>query len=359
MHLRITEPLISLPISLLVKINFFRRLATLLEAGVHLPQALLVLSESIEYPSAQEVISGVGQRVYEGQSLHEALSCYPTVFNFMMIHMINVGQEAGALPLALKILAMHLETKQQFYKKIRAAALIPALTFFFFVSIMLVIFIVIMPLFSNIFESMQQEMPTITKWLMSVSEFLGSSKAVFVGFGIGALVVLVYRLMGRELRKRILDRTVLRTPGVYRLVVMSSSFSFFQSVAMLLEGGMQLVPALRISNEAVNNHILRAQLSVLVRSVASGNSLSQSLAQYQGPFSTLDIEAMIMVGEESGQLSSMLSRVAQDYKERTERTLSLYSTLFQPVVMIILGAFIALLIVAVYVPILTLSSAIS
>jgi len=356
---RITRPLIVLPMSLEAKIRFFERLATLLNAGIHLPQALSILAESFEFPAAQEMILDIESRVKGGQSLHDSLAAYPHLFSPMMIHMVNVGAEAGALPLSLNILAMHLKTKHQFYKKVRSAALLPVLTFLFFISIALVIFIVIMPLFSSMFESIGKEMPTITMWMMRVSNFLSSSKAVFFGLGIAVLAILIYRWIGKERRKTIVDRMVLKMPGISHLVVMSSSFSFFQSVAILLEGGMQLVPALKIGNETINNHILRAELKPLIRSVASGCSLSQALAAHNGPFSVPDIEAMITVGQESGQLPVVLTRVAHDYKERTERMLSFYSTLFQPLIMILLGLFIALLIVAVYIPILTLSSAIS
>lgn len=290
--------------------------------------------------------------------LHQALSYYPALFDSVMIHMVNAGQEAGALTLSLQILAQHLETKQNFYKKIRAAALLPVLSFFFFISIALVIFIVIMPLFIPIFESMQQEVPTLTQWLMQVSEFLRSFKVVAWTGALGSLLWLGYVVMGKKKRKQIIDKLALQVPGIRIITVYSATFSF-RSVATLLSGGVQLVPALHISKQAVNNAILREQLDDIKEAVAAGNSLQQALVLHPGPFSRPDIEAMVTVAEESGQLASMLATIADDQHERLERTLSLYSMLVQPCLMIILGVLIALLIVAVYIPILSLSYAIS
>ncbi len=356
---RSTFPLISLPINLSLKINFFRRLALLMDAGVLLPQALSVLSESMEHARFQEIINILGKKIRGGSALHLALIEYPTLFDSVMIHMINAGQEAGALPLSLKILATHLEVRQDFYKKIRTAALVPVLTFFFFISIALVIFIVIMPLFSTIFESIQQELPPLTKGFLRVSTFLRSSKAFFIAVGVAPLLWLGYLILGKERRKNLVDQIAVNTPGISRIVIFSNIFSFFQSVSTLLGGGMQLVPALHIAKEAISNQTLKAQLEKLEKAVASGSSLSQGLAQHPGPFSRPDIEAIVAVGEESGNLAAILSKVAGDYQERLEQLLSLYSMLFQPFVMIILGVFIALLIVAVYLPILSLSYVIS
>jgi type IV pilus assembly protein PilC len=356
---RSTFPLISLPVNLSLKISFFRRLALLLDAGVLLPQAVLVLSESMEHSRFQEIINNIEKKIRAGAALHLALLEYHALFDSVMIHMINAGQEAGALPPSLKILATHLETKQDFYKKIRAAALVPLLTFLFFISIALVIFIVIIPLFSTIFESIQQELPQLTKGFLRVSDFLRSSKAFFIGIGFVLLLSVGYLILGKERRKKIIDQISIHTPGISRTVIFSSIFSFFQSVATLLEGGMQLVPALHIAKEAISNQTLKTQLDELEKAVVSGSSLGQSLAQHPGPFARPDIEAIIAVGEESGNLAGILSKIAADYQERLESLLSFYSMLLQPFLMIVLGVFIALLIVAVYLPILSLSYVIS
>ncbi len=353
------KPLFKGPIRLDVKIHFFSRLATLLEAGVHLPQSLSIMAESMEHAAAQEVIAGIYERVEAGQAFHEACACYPRVFNNTMIHMINVGLEAGSLPLALTMLTMHFRTTHQFYKKIRLAALVPGFTLLFFIAIMFIIFIVVMPLFSTIFESFEQEMPPLTGWLMRASNFLSSPQAVLSGLGLIGIIFLIYHWIGKNRRKRLFDVLVIKMPLLSDLVEMTSCFSFFQTVSMLLDGGMRLVPALYMGRQAINNEIIRAQVSPIVNAVASGSSLSASLVQYRGPFSRSDIEAMIMVGQESGQLPKMLSQIADDYKQRTERKLAFLSALFQPIVMIVLGVFIALLIVAVYIPILSLSSSIS
>jgi len=359
MNYKETKPLFVRLIGLQDKINFFERLSVLLESGVLLPQALLIIAESIQHPFLQKIILDLEKRVQAGQSLHEALLNYSSHFGSMSIHMIRVGFEVGKLPLVLKILVMHLNTGNKFLKKIRSAAFVPFLTLLFFVSITLVIFVAIMPLFSSIFESMQQEVPAMTLLLMKVSSFLRSSSAIIAVIIILMVSLFIYFWLGRERRKKLLDCFMIKTPVFSHLVVLASNFTFFQSVAILLDGGMQLVPALKIGVDTISNHIIRAQFIPIIKSVDSGSSLSQAISMFQQRFSQTDIEAMILVGQESGQLSAMLSRIAQDYKEKAERKLFLYSSLFQPIIMIMLGIFVALLIVAVYIPILTLSSAIS
>jgi len=350
-----TRQLILLPISFSQKINFYRRLATLLKAGVHVPQALSILAESIENVKFQEIINNLQELVQEGKSLQDALSKHPATFDHVVVHMINIGQEAGALHLALHILSSHLESKHQFYKKIRSAALLPGLTFLFFVTVALVIFIGIMPLFSSIFESMEQEIPTLTKKLMNLSQFLASSRAVIAGVGFALLLWVGYLVLGTSRRKKILDHIAIKTPGLKHIVDSTYSFSFFQSVAMLLQGGMPLVPALKIAKASINNDLYKVQLEELQQAVASGSSLSAALSMQAGTFSRPENIAVVEVGEESGNLSEMLFSIAHDHQERLEHQLQRYSTLFQPILMLILGVLIALLIVAVYMPIMSLS----
>jgi type II secretory pathway component PulF len=171
-----------------------------------------------------------------------------------------------------------------------------------------------------------------------------------------ALLVRCYSATKRG--REVFDKMVLMVPGVRLFVLRGIGFHFLQSLAMVLQGGMRLVPALRIASHGVSNSVVKQSIDQLINDVSSGLSLSSaSMRCYEGLFSG-DVIALMRVGQETGNLGALIKKASDLYKVKIERSLSFVSTVFQPLLMIILGLLVALLIFAVYVPILSLSSAI-
>ncbi|HEV2601749.1 MAG TPA: type II secretion system F family protein [Candidatus Babeliales bacterium] len=343
-------------IALAIKIGFFRQLASLLQAGVLLPDALLILTEQIDHPKFQEVLYAISNEVHQGEPAHVAMAKHGAVFDGLMIYLVDVGNQAGALPQALIMLSDYLETKQGFKKKIRAAALMPAITLGFFCAIALFIFLVIIPQFKQIFMSMHKEVPYVTQLLINMSDGLMSWVGLFVIGGIIALGFFGKMYVKTATGSKVVDALLLRITIVGDLVRQSALMTMTQSIALLLEAGMPLLSALRAARTTVANSVLQEQMRYLEQAVSSGSSLSVAMAQHPEQLFEQAAISMIKVGEESGQLNGLLRKVAMKYQEEVSRQLTLFTALFQPFLIVVLGVLITALIFAVYLPIFNLAN---
>jgi type IV pilus assembly protein PilC len=338
------------------KIHFFRQLAALLDAGVMLPDALDILCELLTDIQLRSVIHSVSADVHGGIPLSDALTEHTQIFDDLMIRMIRVGQETGKLGAALEHLAAYLDTMNGFAKRLRTAAMLPLITFSFFVLITSIIFLVIVPRFTQIFRSMNKDVPTLTKLVVNVSDALRSGYAILIG-SLCILVVLgIVRYMKSVRGKPIFDAIILRIPWIGSLTKKSAMTCFLHSVSMLLGNGVLLVKALRIAGSEVKNGVVRQQIAELEQAVTAGVALSRAMSTISNTVFEADVIAIARVGEESGNLGLMLKKAAVIYEGKVNRSITFFTTIFQPLLMIVLGLLITLLIFAVYVPVFNLAS---
>jgi len=344
------------PINLKQKIHFFRQLSILLHSGILLPEALTLINEQLDHPRLQEVAHNVANDVSSGLLLSDSLKKFPDLFSPVMVQMVHVGTEAGILAESLLMLSDYLESQHEFRKKMRAAILMPALTLLFFFIIALLIFIVIIPRFTMLFSAANQQLPPLTRKLMAISKFMHSWYALMALMVMG-IMAFIARAYARSSDGRwYLDALALRLPITADVVRYSSLMYLLRSLAMLLKGGMPLVPAISIAKNSVTNEVLRHHLMYLEREVDAGSSLSQAMAQHPEQLFEQELLSIVKVGEESGQLASMLEQVATSYQGRVDRLLVTVTTLIQPMLMIILGLLVTILIFAVYLPVFNLSN---
>lgn len=338
-----------------ITIDFFRNVSVLLDAGVLLPDALNIVQRQREHPYFQEIIHTIVIHVNAGKSLSQALQEYPSLFTPLMVQMVYVGQEAGTLGAVLAMLADYLDAMLSFHKQIRSAALMPCITLLFFIVIASVIVVGIIPQFVALFASFNQELPVLTRGLLTISNFMCSRAMVPIIIVFFIVIALIKNYISSYEGKKKWALWVMRMPGIKILVVQSSIAYFLQTMATLLAGGMQLPAALSIAKKSITNSYLQDQITYLIQEVEAGASLSSAMAQHPHHLFSHDVVAMVAVGEESGRLHTMLARIAMQYQERVKRLLVTVTTVFQPLLLIILGLLTALLIFAVYLPILQFS----
>jgi len=338
------------------KIQLFRQLSVLLDAGVRLPEALQIAGNQAENLFWGQILHNVESDIQEGLSLGHALGKYPNIFNELIVKMVIVGQETGTLSVALHQLADYLERKNMFYKKVRSAAMLPLITLGFFVCISMTIFILVVPKFADMFKTFNKELPAITKVILKVSLFLRSNWFV-MAIILFVLFILVIRSYIKTVSgKAITEKVLLSVPFVGSTMRYRFFVYFFGSISILLKSGMRLVPAIGVSKKSLQRSVFANYIEKLETDVLSGSSLSDSLADHAGSLFTQDIIAMVRVGEETGKLSLMLKKAADMYQEKVNRSLLFFTTIFQPLLMILLGLLITLLIFAIYVPVFNLSS---
>lgn len=338
-------------------IHFLRAVSTLLKAGLLLPDVLLMVSEQIKHPRFQGIVYTLAVDVHKGIPLSQAMSNYPQLFDELVVHMAHVGQETGSLDSAFIMACEQMEILQGFRKKLHSAALMPSITFIFFLLMALIIFMVIIPHFADIFKAMNQELPAVSRYALRMSE-MATLKNVAVLLIVCVVVLASARLFfARASARRSLDRMLLKLPYIGIIIQQSSLIYFLRSAAMLVDGGVPLVSALNGACKPIKNSEMREHCRNLAEMVEAGSSLSESLMHDE--LFDQELRALVKVGEESGQLGAMLSKAAQGYQDKVSHSLFLCTTLFQPLCMIIMGLLITGLIFAVYLPIFSLAHVIA
>ena len=352
---QVRMPFFARSIRLSQKIQLYQQLATLIFAGVRLPDALDIVADQLNHPRLQDIIYAIGAAVRSGVALSTAIKKYPSVFDPLVVQMITISQESGNLAKGFDVACTYLETQHSFKTSLRSALAIPTLTFVCLIGIAGIIFGAIIPRFGDIFSSMKQELPALTKTMISISLFIRSWYMMGLLLGLGALFGVLRKSMRSHAGKHIFDRLYLSFPFIGMIVQYHFWGYCLQSLALLLQGGMPLVPALHIMYDVCDNTIFKQCLAVLHAEVTAGSLLSNAMAGF--PLGTVSQEAisMVRVGEESGNLAKLLEHASYIYHDKLKRQLKIMTFVIQPVCILVLGLLVALLIFAVYMPVINLS----
>ncbi|MFA6066319.1 MAG: type II secretion system F family protein [Candidatus Babeliaceae bacterium] len=334
--------------------TFYRHLASLLMSGIRLHDALLITVSTCNHSYLKSVIEDCACAIQEGIPLSKAFAYHDGLFSDFACTMVQAGEESGNLKGALGSLALYAEYEQKFLKSIYNSLLMPSITFIFFCLIFFIIFIGVIPRFESLFMSFDKKLPWLTTTVFSISHGLRSwygllCLVIFTGVAYG--IYIVSRLSHY---KDTLDRIVLITP-ILGVCVRTVSVAFFlQTLAVLVKGGVRLVDAVVIASKPISNRVLRSELEAVARDITSGVAMSDAL-MHQQYINSCELEALCKIGESTGTLAVMIEQAAQLYRERVHKSLTFFTTILQPSLLIILGLLVGLLLVAVYVPLLTLS----
>jgi type IV pilus assembly protein PilC len=351
-------PRIIKPISLLHISTFFGQLSTLLKAGIPLPQALRLIGERIAHRNLGLMVQEMGSAVAQGIPFDQILNTTSHLFSSVMIATIATGLETGNLPQALDLLNEYMVRRITIEKRTKAALLMPFITFAFFLLIAAIMMIVLVPRFAQLLQSMHKELPSATQRLLMISNFLASWYGwIIIGGGIFASAVL-YRMSIYYLGKRKQDELLLTIPGIRNFIVFSEAGAYFQTLGMLVSGGMQVVPAMQLAQKACSNEIIRDNFSAAAHDVAGGYQVSHALSARAQLISSPEIISMIAIGEETSTLGPVFVSISQEYYDRLYKKLELISSLVQPILMVCLGLLITALILAIYTPVFSLSYAV-
>lgn len=340
------------------KIQFFKQCAQLLDAGVLLPDALTVIYSQTHHSQWHMILAGITNSVHEGSSLSQALEMHTAVFDSVMINMIHVGQESGHLIESLTLLGDYLTTKHEFGKSIRSAAMVPLITLGFFAIIAMAIFVFIIPHFIEMFQSVKQELPAVTRMMIASSDFFRSRYLLLVIACVAISIMVIRYFIKTKQGAFVWDSFLLRMPCVGFLTMQSSLANFLQAMAMLTGGGMHIVPALCVAKGMIGNKRIKYHIEIIEKEVQAGSSLSQAMVHEPGQIFGAHAIAIINVGQESGRLTVLLNQTARMYQENIKKNIAMLTMLINPLLMIILGLLITFLVFAVYLPVFNLSNVI-
>jgi len=329
-----------------------RQLATLLSAGLPLVSALSGVLEQVKRPALRKVLSQVRERVKEGMSLANALMEHPAVFPSVYIAMINAGETSGTLELVVERLADFGEQQLALQRKIRSTLAYPLLMLIVGVGVVVFLMAYVIPRVTQIFVDMKQELPLPTTVLIGVSELFQKYWPLALLAVIGIIFAARYYVSTDAGRRRY-DRMLLKLPVVGVIVEKVSIARITRTLGTLLHNGVPLLNAMEIVRSLVGNVVLRQALEEARQEISEGASITTPLAR-GGVFPPSVIQ-MISVGEQSGNLEGMLFKVADTFDSEVETSVTTFTSLLGPFMILFLAFFVGFVVLAVLLPIFEMS----
>lgn len=329
-----------------------RQLATLIGAGLPVTEALLAVSRQSEKPAIQSLLLTVRASVMEGFSLAKSLAEYPRAFPKLHCATVAAGESAGHLDLVLSRLADFTETQQEAAAKVKQALVYPAILFVLTLLILAGLLGYVVPDLVEVFADSGQDLPTLTKTIIALSDFVAAYW--LLALLLVALVVLAARrALGVPEVRLAVDRHLLDWPLAGKLARSTGTAQFAGTLSILSSSGVPLVDGLRIAAEVLANAWLRQNVSEATMKVSEGSSLSGALEQC-GCFPPIMLH-MIASGESSGELDDMLARVARHQQQDAEMLTSVLLSLFGPLMLVVMGAAVFTIVMAILLPIINLN----
>lgn len=334
---------------------FSRQLSTLVGAGIPLLEGIEILIDQTENATFKVVIRKLHEEVRAGKSFSEALEKHPKVFSFLFVHMVCAGETSGHLEEILDRLATYLEKTSALQKKIRSALTYPAVVTAMALIITTGMMTFIIPKFAEIFSSVNAKLPLPTLVLIDVSNFVKAN--ILLILAMGTALVFLFRFWIKSKSGRFVwDALKLKFPVFGPLFLKVAVSKFCRTLSTLVKSGVPILSSLEIVAYTSGNAQLEKLILGIRSSVTKGEGISGPLSQ--GTILPPMVVRMIAVGEETGELEKMLSKIADFYDSQVDSTVSALTSLIEPLVIAFLGIVIGGIVVSMFLPILTLTQAI-
>ena len=334
-----------------------RQLATLISAGLPVEQALSTVAQQSSKPRLQGLLLALRSKVLEGHSLAAAVDDYPHAFPDIYRATIAAGEQSGHLEIVLERLADYSEQRQQTQQKVMLALLYPLLLTTVAILICIGLLAYVVPQVVQVFASMQQQLPWLTRSLIALSDFLQNHGNLLALMLLLLIATGVYTLRQPRLRQRI-QGLAMHVPILGRLLRGLDGARFTRTLSILLASGVPVVEALNVSAQVINNLALRDAVLEGAIKVREGSSLYQALANNNYGFSALTLQ-LIASGEASGRLETLLERAAQQQERETETLTTAFLAILEPLLILLMGIIVLTIVLAILLPIFDLNQMIS
>ncbi len=335
---------------------FARQLSTMMEAGVPLVQAFDIVGRGHNNPSMQDLILSIKADVEGGTALAEALSKHPLHFDDLFCNLVRAGEAAGVLESLLDKIASYKEKTESLKGKIKKALFYPAAVIIVALLVTALIMIFVIPQFESLFSSFGGDLPAFTKMVVSMSEWMTSYWWLLLSGIFLSIYIFVYFYKRSRKMRQTIDRTLLKTPIIGVILNKAAIARYARTLATMFAAGVPLVEALESVAGATGSVVYSDAVLRMREDVATGQSLQLTMKQQQ-LFPHMVIQ-MVAIGEESGSLDHMLSKVADFFEEEVDNAVDALSSLLEPFIMVIIGTLVGGLVVAMYLPIFKMASVI-
>lgn len=335
---------------------FTRQLATMMKAGVPLLQSFDIVGKGHSNPAVSKLLMDIKADVETGSSLNQAFRKYPLHFDALFCNLVGAGEAAGILDSLLDRLASYKEKIIAIKGKIRSAMFYPIGVIVVAIIVTSVILIFVIPQFREVFKNFGADLPAPTLFVLALSDGLIKNWYWIFGTLFGGLYGFFYMWKRSEKMQMIMDRLLLRLPIFGEIIRKATIARWTRTLATMFAAGVPLVEALDSVGGAAGNHVYKAGTKQIQSQVSTGTSLTVSM-QNANIFPPMVIQ-MVSIGEESGQLDSMLGKVADFFEAEVDDAVESLTSLMEPMIMAILGVLIGGLVVAMYLPIFKIAAAV-
>jgi type IV pilus assembly protein PilC len=327
---------------------FSRQFATMIEAGISVVGALVVLEEQTEDKYLVEIISALREDVEAGMLLSQAMAKHPWVFNRLYIAMVETGEAAGILDQVLDRVAYQIEKETKIKRRVKGAMLYPTIVLTFASIVLAGMLMFLVPVFTKIFSQLHGDLPTLTKFVVSGSDLLrGYWFVIFPA--IGGVIFAFKRWKRTEQGRRTWDTVKLRLPMKIGDTVRKVTLArFSRTLATLVTAGVDIIKALEITAATAGNWVVEQSLIEVREKVHEGVPISQPLAE--DPAFPAMVAHMVKVGEETGELDKMLGKVADFYEDEVDTAIQTLTSIIEPLMMIAVGLVVGVIIISMYLP---------
>lgn len=333
---------------------FTRQLATMTKAGVPLVQAFGIVAEGLDHSGMRELINNIKQDVESGNNFAGALRKYPLIFDDLYCSLIDSGEQSGALETMLDRVATYKEKSEALKQKIKKAMKYPATVIAVAIIVTIILLVKVVPVFQDLFSSFGAALPAPTQFVVNLSEAV-QEDGLLILICVFAFVAAFFQLKKRsQAFSDAMDRLVLKLPIVGDLAFKSTIARYSRTLATTFAAGVPLIDALDSCAGATGNSVYRNAVLKVKEDVATGTQL-QAAMRSTGVFPSMALQ-MTAIGEESGALDSMLSKVATYYEEEVDHAVDGLTSMMEPLIMAVLGVLVGGLIIAMYLPIFQLGN---
>jgi type IV pilus assembly protein PilC len=325
-----------------------RQLATMISSGMTLLRAFYVLEEQIENEKLAETVSAVREQVESGTSFSEALAEHPKVFSPLYVAMVRAGEAGGVLESALERVADQLEKDDALRRQVKSAMAYPTVVLCFAMMVLIGMIAFIVPVFVGVFKDFGGELPMITKFTVGLSHMVTGQWYILIGVAVGG-VIGFRKWRTSSWGRPQWDRLRLRTPAKIGQTAQKIALArWSRTFSALYSAGVPIMQAIDVTGKTAGNAVLEEAMEAVIESVKSGGSIAAPLKD--APIFPAMVAQMIAVGEETGNLDAMLTKVADFYEDEVAAAIKALTSILEPIMIVLVGGIVGFIVVAMYMP---------
>ena len=333
-----------------------RQMATMISAGIPIAQTLRGIGTGHENPSLEKLMIDLSRDVESGSSLSVALSKHPLHFNRLFTSLTEAGEESGKLDTMLDRVATYNEKLEAIKSKIKSAMLYPAIVLAVAVIVTVLLLLFVIPQFEVLFQGIGADLPTLTRTIVTMSEWMQKYWYIFLGIIIVSVVAFIHFYKRSKKMQFAMDRVLLRAPVIGTIIRKSSLSRFARTLAIIFSAGVPLVEGMTTVGAATGNRVYEKGTIDVKNEISTGRSLASSMEDTK-LFPNMMLQ-MVSSGEESGDLETMLEKVADFLEREVDDAVDSLASIIEPVMIVMLGTIIGTMVLAMYMPIFKLGAAV-